>query len=464
MHAAAAFRRALAVLALAAPAYAQFPGFLGRGSGSIVPLHPPRPPFGVGIAYSEFGAPATSIPDVNGDGRVDVAVWAMSPIGESGCGRNIFIYSGASGAFLRMISPEPSCSAAGPLAGLSDVSGDGRGDIAVWAPFHGPWDTVGRVLVYSGASGQLLRVFTLPDDARGEIISHLGALGDVNGDGRGELLVGTNAVEGIRAPAPETTARRVLIVSGATGSVLRSLTVPPEYSYAFFGDPRLSSVAGAPDMTGDGAPDVLAGSDGDGLVHVYSGATGELIRTIHAFTHSSGFGYAVSSVPDADGDGVPDVVAGAPHCRVNLPVPAEGGGRAYLISGRTGALLFARQGPAATGYGFGSSVTGLPDMNGDGRGDFAVTGGAPFGTYGTAYPGGMYPGAVYVYSGATGALLKVVRSPNPRPRGGFGSVIIGLTDTNANGRGDLLVGAPHEASGPPDPLRPAGGRAYLVRY
>ena len=47
---------------------------------------------------------------------------------------------------------------------------------------------------------------------------------------------------------------------------------------------------------------------------------------------------------------------------------------------------------------FGYSVAGLGDLNGDGRGDFAV------GSQDERITGGVGSGRVYVYSGATGEL------------------------------------------------------------
>jgi hypothetical protein len=87
--------------------------------------------------------------------------------------------------------------------------------------------------------------------------------------------------------------------------------------------------------------------------------------------------------------------------------------------------------------------------------------GAPF--HPDAARGSGYgPGRAYLFNGSTGAAIAVVQSPNAELGGSFGIAVAGLADTNANGRGDVLVGAPNE-----DPITdPTAerGRAYIVRY
>ncbi len=94
--------------------------------------------------------------------------------------------------------------------------------------------------------------------------------------------------------------------------------------------------------------------------------------------------------------------------------------------------------------GLGNTVAGVPDTNGDGRGDLLV--------------GMVRSGRALLYDGATGALLLTLTSPNVENGGRFGSTVAGVPDADGDGRGDLLIGARREEPGstPEDT-----GRAYL---
>ncbi len=105
-----------------------------------------------------------------------------------------------------------------------------------------------------------------------------------------------------------------------------------------------------------------------------------------------------------------------------------------------------------SGY-FGESVAGVPDADGDGRGDLFV--GAPGEDPGTSPTSA---GRAYLFSGNTGAPLFELQSPNEEFQGSFGYSVAGVPDTDGDGRGDLLVGANQEDPGAS--LRNAG-RAYL---
>jgi hypothetical protein len=152
------------------------------------------------------------------------------------------------------------------------------------------------------------------------------------------------------------------------------------------------------------------------------------------------FGVSVSGVPDVDGDG-----------RGDLLVAGDGeGDRAYLFSGATRTLLHTLASPNPVPSGdFGRALSGVPDADGDGRGDLLV------GARGEEVGEGL--GRAYLFSGATGALLRTFESPNPSPSPypnlTFGFSVSGVTDTDGDGKGDALVGSPGELE--------AAGRAYV---
>ena len=130
------------------------------------------------------------------------------------------------------------------------------------------------------------------------------------------------------------------------------------------------------------------------------------------------FGTDVSGFDDVDGDGWPDLIIGAPAAQTDEVVT----GAAYVYSGCDGTLLATHHGNAEDDQ-FGSSVTGLGDIDGDGLADYAV-----------GAPGGQY---VDIFSGATAEPLY--RFTSTVPGDDFGGDIDGGSDFNGDGIGDLIV-------------------------
>ena len=187
------------------------------------------------------------------------------------------------------------------------------------------------------------------------------------------------------------------------------LVSPNAQDIGFFG----MAVAGIEDINGNSRGDVIIGAYREsgattirmGRVYIFEGSTGYLIRTlVSPNSQSNGrFGSSVADVPDVNGDGHPDIVVGAPG-------EDEGWGRVYLFDGTNGNVLQTIEFPdkEATASGrMGLSVTGIPDLSGDGRGDIA----AGYGDSIMAWVPG--PGGVLIFNGATGALIHSLESPNP---------------------------------------------------
>jgi hypothetical protein len=276
---------------------------------------------------------------------------------------------------------------------------------------------------------------------------------DVNGDGRGDLIVSAEAESvGNRADAG-----RVYLVNGANGGILRVILPPTVQMIGTFG----WTVAGIPDVTGDGRGDVLVGGIWEtdpqgrlcGRAYLYSGATGQRVRAwLPGRRQDNGcFGWSMNWVPDTNGDGTPDIIIGTPFEDVG---GRAGAGRVYVYSGSTGQYLRTLWSPVYQIQGnFGYSVAGIADVNGDGRGDIIV--GAP-GEKSGASPSGA--GRVYVFSGATGSLIRAHRSATEVGNGNFGFAVAAVGDSNDDGREDVMVGAPHEISA----LKHlSGGRVHL---
>ncbi|MGH8567417.1 MAG: VCBS repeat-containing protein, partial [Gammaproteobacteria bacterium] len=150
------------------------------------------------------------------------------------------------------------------MAGAGDVNGDGAPDLLVGTRF-------GRLHVYSGADGSVLRTLDLPSGSSTAPRSAVAGVGDVNGDGVPDLLVGA----GFSAVGGNAGQGRAFVFSGADASLLRTLDLPTPQGFSGLG----SAVAGAGDVNGDGVPDLLAGAPGhdvseinQGQAFVFSGA------------------------------------------------------------------------------------------------------------------------------------------------------------------------------------------------
>lgn len=345
------------------------------------------------------------------------------------------------------------------VAGVDDADGDGRGDLLVGSfgenPAGAP-EGAGRAYLLSGADRSLLFEFVSPNEQEDGLFgSSVASVPDADGDGRGDVLIGARSEQ--VGSGPEA-AGRAYLFSGATGALLQTFVSPNEEEAGFFG----SSVAGVPDANGDGRGDVLIGASEDpgtspaeaGRVYLFSGADGSLLQTLVSPNEEELglFGSSVAGIDDADGDGRGDLLVGArQEDPDSSPIFA---GRAYLFSGATGALLQSLVSPNEELVGnFGSAVSGVPDADGDGRGDLLV--GADRDDPGSS-PGDA--GRAYLFSGADGSLLLELASPNEEVQGFFGLAVSGTPDADGDGRGDLLVGAVFES---PSTSPSRAGRAYL---
>ncbi|HEV8198169.1 MAG TPA: FG-GAP-like repeat-containing protein [Gemmatimonadales bacterium] len=164
-------------------------------------------------------------------------------------------------------------------------------------------------------------------------------------------------------------------------------------------------VEGAGDVNHDGIADVIAGAPGSSRAYVYSGRDGRLLLTLAPDSANEGFGGSVSGAGDQNGDGFADVVVGASGA-------GQGTGRAYLFSGKDGSRLRILEGEHP-GDAFGTTVSGLKS----GRQTPLVVS-APG-------AGAVHHGRVYVYQGAAPAARFTIESDSTGVAlgGGFVSVV-----------------------------------------
>jgi hypothetical protein len=393
----------------------------GAGAGSfaqpvtvLAELHGDNPATGLGWAVSELR-------DVNGDGAEDV-ILAEPFTGFAGQGA-AKVYSGRTGALLYRFDGASAGDALGyAIADAGDTNGDGVSDVLAGAPAPG-FATPGSVNLYSGATGALLHTFVgvHSGDRFGLAVS---SAGDVDGDGRADVLVGAP-----RADGGGRDSGRAYIYSGRTYALLRKLDAGRAGSA--FG----TGVDSTADVNHDGVPDEIVGArnypgpgDGPGRAYVFSGATGRPLFTIDPPSTGVDLGwFFVAGVGDTNGDGIPDVYAADFD---DASLGAAGTGRAAVYSGADGRELHAWTG-GVPGEGLGPGRE-AGDVNHDGKVDLAI------GSY-TSDEGAPQAGKIQIFSGGDGSLLRTITSTTPGEN--FGFDVVGIGDVNRDGKPDFVVGA-----------------------
>jgi hypothetical protein len=145
----------------------------------------------VGASNAGFGGDIAGRGDFDGDGFADFVIGAAAAdIGGQNTG-SVYVYSGFGGTLLHVWHGAVAEGFLGQSVGIvSDLDGDGRDDVAAGAPTDGSFaNAAGMVRAWSTASfAELLAVPGLA--ANEESGWDLANLGDVTGDGRGELAIG----------------------------------------------------------------------------------------------------------------------------------------------------------------------------------------------------------------------------------------------------------------------------------
>ncbi|HEX9794006.1 MAG TPA: hypothetical protein VGC54_08490 [Planctomycetota bacterium] len=175
---------------------------------------------------------------------------------------------------------------------------------------------------------------------RGWFGAAVAAAGDVDDDGHPDLVVGAYFEDSGLGPAQGA----AYVISGADGRVLHRIA--GSFVNGRFG----TAVAGIGDADGDGHDDFAVSAtlepDGfgglQGVVRAYSGASGALLAQV-ARASAENFGLTQAAAGDLDGDGLGDLLVGAPTA--NFGGGAEGAVFAY--SGRAGRLLHQKAGATA---------------------------------------------------------------------------------------------------------------------
>lgn len=388
-------------------------------------------------AGNKFGVSIHSAGDVNGDGYSDVAVGAPAYLSNTG---RAYVYQGSSSG----LSTTPAWTVTGEnnddlfstYTGLAgDIDGDGYSDVIISAPGYPSGNSQGKAYAYHGSSSGLSVTPTWTDSGENngdQFGTGACAAGDVNGDGYSDVAVG--------APGYATSTGRTYVYHGSsTGlSTTSAWTATGENTDTQFG----FSVSTAGDANGDGFADIIIGApafanQGKGYVYYGSLAGLSVAAEWTATGENSGdqYGFSVATAGDINGNGVSDIVIGAPTF--------DGGhadeGKAYVYYGTPGGLSvtqnWEQEGNQGWAY-YGRSVSSAGDVNGDGYSDVII--GA------THYDNGQNEeGMTFLFNGSASGLAT---SPSWTAEGNqvnafFGSAVSSAGDVNGDGYCDVIVGA-----------------------
>ncbi len=422
------------------------------GGPSGIPANPNWSLFGCQFLgpYSYLGNSVGTAGDVNGDGYDDIVMGAPGANqayvflgGASG----LPVYGGGYGDFSARITiagTTPGDNFGCSVGTAGDVNGDGRADVIVGASNASYYSLTacGEAYVYRGsAAGMDTTVFWTEVGPVGgaHFGSSVGTAGDVNGDGLGDVVVGAPDYA-----SPESGEGLVAVFQSVKTTMISSFFVEGNMTGAYLG----LSVATAGDVNGDGFGDVVAGEygysngqTGEGAIQLYYGG-GDPPAATPGWAAPGDFAssnYAWSVAGAGDVNG-----DGYDDYLVGDPTysdgTASGRGRVFLVYGSP----FGPSGwwagiGGAAGDQLGVSAASAGDINGDGYDDIIVG----------AHQGGAGVGKALVWYGRSGGLTagqaadSVVASAAGTQ---FGGSVAGAGDVNGDGYADVVVGAPADMS------------------
>lgn len=401
------------------------------------------------------GSALAGIGDADGDGDDDLVAGGPYRVTDLQQGR-IYLYRGTGGG----MATEPSDSVStGGVAGLfgaavapaGDWNGDGYADVVAGAPLadaFGPVADAGAAFLLLGsASGLTASTVHQGTLAGGRLGEAVGCAGDWNGDGFGDYAIGEPGYDGTIG-ADEG---RVIVSFGRRAD--NNLPLPDAViSSQAAGSQTGFLVSGLGDLGADGFPELGYGEifGSDGSLNIRRGGIALAARTSTVSNGASNLaggppplrmGAAVASGGDFNGDGLDDVLLGAP--RDDASVPNEG--VAYWVLGVTGSVALTGAGGTLAGgqiaSEFGAAVAMVGDVNGDGYDDALV--GAPAFLASVSAEGR----ARLHYGSAAGPSATpgwTVTGGAPGQR--WGSAVSGAGDMNRDGFADIAVGSFHDAT------------------
>jgi len=328
-------------------------------------------------------------------------------------------------------------------------------------------------------------------DLAGYSVSHAG---DFNGDGISDLVISANRAE---VSGQLNVGLNYVVFGSNTGfpSGIELININGVNGVVFEGEEADyytgNSVSAAGDFNGDGIDDILIGAmraspngnSNAGSSYVIFGDEDRLPNPLplaglnstngirlDSSSPSIRSGFSVSGAGDINGDGIDDVIIGAPYSSY----PSAGTGASYVLFGNEtvppspfdldslfysgGLIALGGSGGEASGF----SVSGAGDLNGDGMDDLII--GAP----GASPNGNTYAGRAYVLFGDNAGLPSIVDLGtinglngiviNGEAAGDYAGLSVRAAgDINGDGVDDVIIGAPYA-----DIVGTASGRSYVV--
>jgi hypothetical protein len=469
-------------------------------------------------ADDRSGRVVSNAGDVNGDGLDDLIIGAYKadPNSRTSAGESYVVFgnsigfsraldlsslNGSNGFVINGISPQDFSGYSVSSAG--DLNDDGIDDLIIGA--HRA-DSNGRgsgasYVVFGQSSGfsSSLNLSSL-NGSNGFAINGSGgeysgfsvsSAGDINGDGIDDIAI---AIGSANALGDSASSGLVYVVFGQSGGFssppsLSSLNGSNGFAIDFnsFGaGGRLVDSAG--DVNGDGIDDLIIGSfvaspNGrvfSGRTHVVFGQSSPFSTTLNlsSLDGSNGFsidgidaqdrlGHSISGAGDFNGDGIDDIIIGAPYGDPN----GRDSGESYVVFGQSSGFSSALNLSSLNGNnGFvingsnasrraGFSVSGGGDVNGDGLDDLII---------GSTFGGSRFAGESYVVFGKSSGIGSALNLSSLDGSNGFaitgvdifdrlGSSVSIAGDINGDGIDDIILGAPTA-----DPNGRDSGESYVV--
>jgi hypothetical protein len=282
-----------------------------------------------------FGWSLAGLGDVNGDGKSLFAVGAISGSGEIPVAGTVTIYKGGDKPQkVAVLSGERAMDRFGYTLAVGDLNGDGKPDLIVGAPYHSPTPALyqkGAVYIFFGPDYQTYKKISATSANGGLGFSE--AAGSINGDAVDDLLLQASG--------------KVICYYGKSTFATDPLPPTPDVTFTSTDSGFGKSIAVLTDLNGDGFRDVAVGADQVaiggvtycGRLHILKGtnlkgnynADAVSLAKIDGEPNGGRFGSVLLPLRDSSG-GISGLAVSAVHADGN-PWPMTG--KLFLFSGST---------------------------------------------------------------------------------------------------------------------------------